>query len=358
MSNVNFIQRTENFTLVATRCLRNEYFHNDCRLCIEICPKDALDVVRGKLKLDKDSCVECSGCIGSCPTEALEFSGFDPNNFTINYSEKKELISCKSSTTCLGVFDSEHYIAMALRSKDDVRCDLSHCDECVLNIDNNIKSAIESKIDIANRFLEQISQDVKIVKEYEKQEDGKRALFKKGFTKIKEVIKEEDSTEAITTLHHKQLDTKLPLKRIILKNSLKELEITESKLDDGLGLWFNKQIEFEACTNCGDCIQFCPTDALFATSDKQGIYFSQGKCIGCEICIDICKPKAINHKIDGLDLVNITYDRSELLVHYDLVMCNECRTPYPYKGGEPICDRCKDFVANNSDMFALARDLT
>ncbi len=357
MANINFIQTATNFKLVSTRCLRNEYFHNDCRICIDLCPKDSLDIVRGKIKLDASSCVECGGCVGSCPTEALELDVFDPNSFSINYAQNPQILSCKSSTPCLGIFDSEHYMVMALRSKEDLKCDLSHCDECVLNRDSKIKEAIETKIESANSFLSKIGAEQQISAVYESVESDRRALFKKGFSKIKDNIASNEPSESVTALHYAQLDTKLPLKRVLLKNSLKELDINESVLEDGLGIWFNKSIDFQSCTNCGDCIQFCPTDALFATSDKQGIYFSQGKCIGCEICIDICKPKAINHKSDGLDLINIIYDRSELLVHYELVMCRECRTPHPYKGDDPICDRCKDFVANNSDMFVLAKDL-
>ncbi|OHD91107.1 MAG: hypothetical protein A2W83_05015 [Sulfuricurvum sp. RIFCSPLOWO2_12_43_5] len=162
----------------------------------------------------------------------------------------------------------------------------------------------------------------------------------------------------MTTAHHKLPDQKMPLKRILLKNSLKEIVVAleQTEFKESSPLFFNKQINFETCTNCGDCTQFCPTDALFPTSDKQGIYFSQGKCIGCGICEDICKPKAISAK-EGFDLVSVAYERSEQLVRYEMVTCHECRCPYPYKGGDPICDRCSSFMVNHANMFTLARDM-
>ena len=98
------------------------------------------------------------------------------------------------------------------------------------------------------------------------------------------------------------------------------------------------------------------SEALFATGDKHGINFIAGNCIGCGICDDICKTDAITTKA-GFDLVEIVYDRTKTLVHYEMVQCHECRCPYPYKGGDPICDRCKDFKDNFSNMFTLARDL-
>ena len=64
----------------------------------------------------------------------------------------------------------------------------------------------------------------------------------------------------------------------------------------------------------------------------------------------------MNNK-EGFDLISIAFDRAEELVHYELVMCHECRTPYPYKGGDPICDRCTHFVNTHANMFTLAKDL-
>lgn len=361
MGNINFIQKSNLFSYTGTRCLRNEYYHNDCRICIDLCPKGAFHIVRNKLTLFENECVGCAGCIGSCPSEALEIESFDPNGFAAGYQYQNEsVVSCKVSTPCLGVFDIEHYAVMAMRGDKSVQCDLSHCAGCVLNESAKLEDSIRAKIDEANRFLASIESTHRIetIDTKEDQSD-RRALFRKGFEKIKEsVVEESHAHVSMTTAHHKLPDMKMPLKRILLKNSLKEvvgeLKITEFK--EASTLFFNKQIDFAACTNCGDCTQFCPTDALFPTSDKQGIYFSQGKCIGCGICEDICKPDAITKK-EGYDLVRVAFDRAEELVHYELVMCHECRTPYPYKGGDPICDRCISFVTNHADMFTLARDM-
>ncbi len=361
MGNMNFIQKSNLFTFTGTRCLRNEYFHNDCRICIDMCPKGAFHIVRNKLTLFENECVECAGCIGSCPTEALEIENFDPNGFAAAYKDQKDsTLSCKVSTPCLGVFDVEHYVVMALRGERNVICDLSHCDGCVLNENGNLKELIHSKIETTNQFLEkiQIVHRIEALEVKEEQSD-RRALFRKGFEKVKGSFADESVAHvSMTTAHHKQADQKIPLKRVLLKNSLKEivggLENTEFSEDSTL--FFNKQIDFQSCTNCGDCTQFCPTDALFPTSDKQGIYFSQGKCIGCGICEDICKSNAITHK-EGFDLVSVAYDRAEQLVHYEMVMCHECRCPFPYKGGDPICDRCDSYTKQYSNMFTMAKDL-
>lgn len=362
MGNMNFIQKSNLFSYTATRCLRNEYYHNDCRICIDLCPKGAFHIVRNKLTLFENECIGCAGCIGSCPSEALEIESFDPNGFAAEFQYQNDLtLSCKVSTPCLGVFDVEHYAVMALRSDKEVQCDLSLCAECVLNQDGKLHRIISEKIDEANRFLELVEHSERIsIVEVKEEQAPRRALFRKGLEKVKESLIQPTAQAhvAMTTAHHKLPDMKMPLKRIMLKNSLKERVggLNQTAFTDRSSLFFNKQIDFQSCTNCGDCSQFCPTDALFLSSDKQAIFFSQGKCIGCGICEDICKPKAITDK-EGFDLVSIAYDRAEQLVRYEMVMCHECRCPYPYKGGDPICDRCASFTTQHVNMFTLAKDL-
>jgi energy-converting hydrogenase A subunit P len=361
MGNINFVQKSNLFSYTATRCLRNEYYHNDCTICIDLCPKGAFHIVRNKLTLFENECIECAGCIGSCPTEALMIDNFDPNGFSVGYANQKDkTLSCKVSTPCLGVFDVEHYSVMALRGESNVTCDLSHCSECPLNENSRLEKTIRSKIEEVNQFLESINRSNRMeIIEFKEEQADRRALFRKGFEKLKEgVLNEAQAHVSITSAHHKEADMKMPLKRILLKNSLKEVvgELDNTSFSTKIPLFHNKQIDFNSCTNCGDCTQFCPTDALFPTSDKQGIYFSQGKCIGCGICEDICKTGAISAK-EGYDLISVAFDRAEELVHYEMVMCHECRTPYPYKGGDPICDRCEGFAKNHPNMFTLARDM-
>lgn len=361
MGNINFVQKSNLFSYTATRCLRNEYYHNDCRICIDLCPKGAFQIVRNKLTLFENECVGCAGCVGSCPTEALEVESFDPNGFSAGFANQNDkTLSCKVSTPCLGVFDVEHYSVMALRGESNVICDLSHCLECPLNENRFLEETIRSKIEETNQFLELINRVNRIETiEFKEEQADRRALFRKGFEKLKEgVLNESQAHISMTSAHHKQADMKIPLKQILLKNSLKEIvgDLENSSFSTNSPLFHNKEIDFAACTNCGDCTQFCPTDALFPTSDKQGIYFSQGKCIGCGICEAICKPHAIGPK-EGFDLISVAFDRAEELVHYEMVMCHECRTPYPYKGGDPICDRCEGFAKNHPNMFTLARDM-
>ena len=357
---INFVQKSNLFSFSGTECLRNDYYHNDCRLCIDLCPEGAFHVVRNKLTLFDNECIECAGCIGSCPTEALTIESFDPNAYTIGFKNQEEkVLSCKKNTSCLGAFDAQHYITMALRSDEAPVCDMAHCIECPINKEAKVETHIRQKIAVANDFMEKVGYEARIETVEEKvEENNRRALFRKVFDKAKESIVETEGEIAITIQNLQRIDTDLPLKYTLLKNAIKEKmgSFTTTNFEQSSPLFFNKSIIFEACTNCGECIQFCPTHALSATPDKQGILFSSGQCVGCGICDHICKADAVVSE-ESFDLVTIAYDHTEQLIHYEMVQCHECRCPYPYRGGDPICDRCKDFKNDFSDMFTLAKDM-
>jgi ferredoxin len=99
------------------KCLRNDYAHNNCSICVDLCPERAINTDRRKLKIDESACTLCHGCIGVCPTEAIESQKFEPNFYIAkeiafeNNEIKQKLIgeslkmSCKDLGACLAVFD-------------------------------------------------------------------------------------------------------------------------------------------------------------------------------------------------------------------------------------------------------------
>ncbi|MBU1990087.1 4Fe-4S binding protein [bacterium] len=363
MNDLTFVQKSELFSYSGTNCIRNDYYHNACQKCVDICPENALNIVRNKLVLFSNECIECAGCIGSCPTEALSIKSFDPNAYTASFKENKEkLLSCKKTTTCLGAFDAHHYITMGLNSPEMPLCDMAHCEGCAVNKDSKIESFIRSEIQKANDFLLEcgIENRINTIEEKPEDENSRRTIFKAAFSKVKDAAKEKDtSSVSMTIAHQRNPNTNgLPLKHLHLKQALKAnlSKLTKTRHETNFGIFAKKEISFTDCTNCGDCIQFCPTGALLNTSDKQGINFNVGDCIACGICDHICKTDAIK-TADGIDLVNVAYDRGEQLVHYEMVMCHECRCPYPYRGGDPICDRCANYKKDFEHVFTLARDV-
>jgi len=358
----SFIQSNKLFSYTATSCVRNDYLYNECRICVDICPEKAFGIVRNKLVLFESQCNACAVCIGSCPTEALVLESFDPNLFSAAIKREEPLeLSCKKNTPCLAVFDTHHYIVMALES--EISCDMTHCTECSLNNANATQRIIREKMAAANDFFAACGVDAAIASIEERTEElpQRRAIFRAAVENFKEGMEEEEKRaygsdfEKITEQERQSGE---PIKHILLREAIKRHigRFTTTRFSEKSELFIDKTITFASCTNCSDCVQFCPTKALQATSDKQGIVIYPGQCIGCGICDHICKTDAISTK-EEFDLVELAFNRPRELVRFEMVMCRECRCPYPYRGGDPICERCKGFQADFADMFTLARDI-
>lgn len=349
----NALHSNGNLTIDNLKCLRAEYLYNSCSNCSDICPTDALYLANNKrYALNISNCIDCNACIGVCPTHAITTSTFDPNTFVLKFSATDESkLSCKKNTPCLRIFNSEQLISLGLRN-DKVVCDMAHCEGCEVNKDNSVHDSIVTMIDEANRFLEQAGVGRQIAKEYEKVEAGRRELFKRFVKDVNEIKEDFEITEIFDNT------SSLPVARQLLQNSLKKHidKIPNQKLMDSFSFTQNKTIEFASCDNCGECVQFCPTQALTYSSEKSRILFENAKCIACGICDDICKQGSFGNKAE-LDLVTMAFGRAEVIIAHRFELCTECKVSFPQKGEETICLRCRDFVANNANLFTMAKDM-
>ncbi len=335
-------------------CLRAAYYYNECSLCQEICPVDAISLGNNRrMALDARQCIECSACVGVCPSEAISTAQFDQNLFILRFAAKKdEYLSCKSNTPCLSVFHADHFISMGLR-KESVICDLSSCAECSINIDGKVEADIRRRANEASRLLDAIGMEGRITLETAPPPQlERRAIFGKFVQGVNELQEDVDITEVFRKEHP------IPTYRQLLQNSFKRtIETMETTaIHQSFSFTANKQIDFYKCTNCGDCVQFCPTKALTYSVDNSRILFQNLHCIACGICDDICKPKAFSDK-EELDMVTLAFNRAVVAIEHHFVVCSECKTSFPQKENETICTRCIDFVERSKDLFALAKDL-
>lgn len=344
MKNSNFLQREELFTLNTLKCLRNEYLFNDCNLCFFMCESEAIGVFKEKIHLFEDKCINCADCIGICPTEALTLENFDVIDFVINF--KKDTIVEKVDIPSLSMFDFYHLCSLVLRAKKSITLKYEELSEIKSNYLKNV-------INQTNLFLKSIDFEHKILLDEKKEQIklNRRGFFKNIFDSKKELEKEKKSSDILS-----QNRKNLPAKITLFKNSLKLLERDFSSLNLNFENFSNKTISKDACTNCGDCITFCPTQALVYSDKKDSILFESGRCISCSICKEACKDKAINEE-ENIDLSDYIYDKRVLAVEFDYQNCRECKTPFIYKGGKKVCERCRDFTDNFPDMFTLAKDI-
>lgn len=350
------------FSIEPLKCLRRDYADNDCSICINLCPEKAIIFKRGKISIDESLCTACHGCVGVCPTEAIESAKFEPNFFVAKEIslEKNELkqkllsdtlrLSCKELGVCLCVFDKSHLIALGMKSSRKLEADISICGDCELNKSNKLKIAIDDTLDETNNFLKEFA-NRQIERKTERSKD-RRAFLKALFKKTASAVESFDESGA----QIEKPKTKLPLKRILLKNAVKEgLDDANRFIENNYSFSTSKKITKE-CTNCKSCVEFCPTNALFYSNDFSKIYFQSGKCIDCDICNDICAPKAF---VDGFekDMSMFAFDKAATAIEHNLIVCRSCKMAFSSKEGEETCPKCEEYKNDFSHMFMTAAEI-
>lgn len=336
-------------------CIRNSYYHNSCQECVDICPEDLFLVRNNRIAFDSSSCTLCSACVGSCPTESIAIDDFDPNLYALQFKFREEkTLSCRTNSPCLSAFSSETLLSMVLNGDSSIECDLTACSECEIG---NLKETIIKNIDSANISLSELGLESKLTVVENLELDSKRGIFSKIYSKISKDLKisEADEFRIASILRKADLEKKsFPTKQKVLVELLRERveEFENAELSNHI---YSQSIEHDKCTNCGDCMQFCPTDALFPSSDKLSIFLNPSKCIECGNCNHICKTDAIKRD-DKSSVIDVALRKSNRLVNFTMRTCTECKMPFIDKG-EEICDRCIDFKTNFNDMFTLAKDV-
>ena len=43
-----------------------------CRICLDVCPQEALFFVQNRIKVNRVACAECGTCLDVCPQQAIQ----------------------------------------------------------------------------------------------------------------------------------------------------------------------------------------------------------------------------------------------------------------------------------------------
>ena len=335
-------------------CVRVASKSSECTLCADICPINAITYNENILNLD-DSCIDCGGCIGVCPTEAISLSDFKTLDFIFDFLKSDEqLISCKKNIPCLAVLSAENLVSMALLGEDETVLDLGHCQTC--DIRDPLYQNIIKNIKEANNFLKELGSEKKLAseetgytKEIHKEESNRRDFFKRfnikgaieskvAFEKELEKEDQRGTLDSSTTARLK--DKSLPNKRKLLYMALKRVKDKPNFTEihhNNLSFISQKSID-SSCDNCSFCYRICPTGAL--SSDHRGtkIEFDALACVKCRLCHDVCQTDSIH--LESFETSSIFKPKVDELIKFSIKKCDECGIHFTYFADETSCRRC------------------
>ena len=353
------------------KCVRYYSKHATCESCATICPTNAIKVQESSVQISLESCVSCGACNAACPHEAFLLEEYAPTAHFFNFIKLEEnILSCKRDIPCIAAVSVEHLVSFVTQ-KGDILADTGYCSECKIG---TLHENIQSNIAQANLFLESIgiehrvsAENIKVdepTQEDEPQSD-RREFFKrfglKGALKTKAEFKEisenleseyksiELDNSKIAGIRKNSLSDRRKIFFTALKRVPKPLEFRYLKSEE-ISFFSNKYID-ESCTNCSICYRLCPTGALFSDVNHTKIEFDMLSCVKCGLCHDVCEPNSIEPS--SIFTKEVFEPVTKELITFDIRRCDECANLFTYKGGELMCDSCKEIESDAKSLWGI-----
>jgi formate hydrogenlyase subunit 6/NADH:ubiquinone oxidoreductase subunit I len=291
-------------------------------------------------EISQSECVECGGCISTCPTEALSLSKFSPLELVFESVESSDetVLDCNSNIPCLVSLSPEYLVSMAILKDKDIVANFGGCGSC--EIFSEVGDQIDSQISEANLLLEGLNSSKRIklisiesVKDIQKLDSKKRGLFDLSAFQRDNSIFDSDTLK-------KAKEKSTPDRRKLFLMALQRVESSNHiLLSSDLSSLSEKAIKTN-CNNCQICYRVCPSGALKSDYKNSFIEFNSSLCLKCGLCIDVCEVNAI-YETEDFSLSKLIKRDKERLIEFNIAKCHECDGYFTKIGDSNLCHRCQ-----------------
>ncbi|GAB6077574.1 4Fe-4S binding protein [Hydrogenobaculum acidophilum] len=287
------------------RCINTIKQKEECELCKNICPTNAIDLESPSIEASK--CTLCGACSFICPTDAIKIN-IDYVSPIKNLEKEQICIGCiksnKAEVVLPCILNLNEKDILNISSSKKLYIDISPCENCAYVFSKDIKHFISKAKYLSKIFrLEHIPAVVEGI--YEP---------KFRYTQFKNQEKQ----------NFKPKNTeKLCANTIPFEGKFGYVEISKE------------------CNLCGACASICPQGAIKL---EEGLKFSHGLCIACGLCEYAC---AISNPLKPLTLKKgITpskyNDNYEHVSKSDIKTCEHCgKTFYAKDENQHLCLLCQ-----------------
>jgi Fe-S-cluster-containing hydrogenase component 2 len=281
------------------RCLRRRFRKNDCRLCLQACPVQAIAIDDRDIVIDADRCNECLLCAAACPSEAIEPKYHDFLRLLADIAalpqpvvacRRKEKLAAHATFNCAGFYSHEHLLALAFLLPVAVQLNLTACAGCssggMLPVLKERHRHLEEMLPAyrGRVLLIDNSQDLR----FSPRNIGRRELFAFWGRSAKE--------ETARFLHHLEPEGAscnfgekyLPRRRRLL-NRMAE---SPARAEQLRSFFFHSLRTAPGCKRCQACVAICPTGAL-KRGEGRSLLFQSSLCNACGLCVEFCPQSAL-----------------------------------------------------------------
>lgn len=372
---MSFLSAAERFAAIdrsdivldVQRCLHSHDHFSTCEACFELCPTEAIQPGKPPT-LDANKCQTCLACLPACPVGAYSADDTVPSLLTcIARLETKtvELICAVNETAdrgpspdatgirvrgCLAGLGVGTYLALAAMGLERIILRLDACTGCPWI---SLRDKIQTQVNQTNQWLAHWEKDVLLDWMLTLNEQverplwdaknpplSRRDLFRLAAHQGQIVMARTISQEPTKNNRHPGRD------RLRLNNAITHLPEPTALLEASIETGDFAMLSIsDECYACSICARVCPTDALkFQMNDEKTyywLYFNTQVCIGCEACLHICAPEAV--EIDKAPTLTQIFGESEpsVLHEGELSKCVQCKTLFAADSDQDLCPVCE-----------------
>ncbi|WP_407311079.1 4Fe-4S binding protein [Desulfosporosinus sp. SB140] len=316
-----------------------------CRLCIDICPYQAISDSR---QIDAQKCSECGACMAVCPSDGFVDVTIGKLHEYLNEADEIRL-NCPQALPggfeipCLGMFDRDGWTSLILWAKEKpVTIVTGVCAAC------GDRSACATSVQ-AFKQVHASWPDHAEVHIQVHPDDGQAAVANKINTVASKTVAQRENWRQKSL---KKVEEWLPNltadQTYPIPKGRQELVQVLEKYPD-VKIPFPALAVTELCTNCGVCASICPQGALQKTEEwdpdpkakesmqedkiiSMKLILEPQKCVHCNRCVEVCRSKALSFTTKMLT--------HRLLVGKVLI----------HEGSPLYCKQCGKRIFDNSEL--------
>jgi|SRR5680860_220251 len=319
-------------------------FARACKLCIEICPHQAISEYR---QLNAKECTECGACMAVCPSDGFVDQTMDKFHDYL-FERNDILLNCPQAIPggfeipCLGMLNRDGWmLLMLLAEGESVTIMTGVCAEC------EDRQACVHSVQAFKRIHREWPNHATIRIQVRPDEEAE--------PEAKEKIKSVVPRVKLTGWKQKSRDK--------IGEWLPSLAATDTYLVPKYRKWLIEALERkkdgkipflaltvgDSCTSCGVCAAICPQGALQKREERNPdqsaadrakeekivslrLILEPQKCVQCGRCVEICRPLALEFQLKSMSHRLLT---GKILIH---------------EGSPKYCTRCGKRIFDDKDL--------